>query len=99
MANTYDLGDVVRLIATFTDTGGTLADPTTVTFTYGSPLDSWTTEVSGISTGVTNPSTGVYTIDLLPGLPGVWPYKVNSTGLITTASESYFRVRHPRVSS
>lgn len=97
MANSYDLGDVVRLTATFTDTGGTPADPTAVTFTYGDPAGSWTTETSTGS--VLNPSTGVYTLDIYPDSAGVWSYKVNSTGTIQTAAESYIRVRHPRVST
>ena len=97
MANSYDLGDVVRLTATFTDTGGSYADPTKVTFTYGDPAGSWTTDTSTGS--VLNPSTGVYTLDIYPDSPGVWSYKVNSTGTIQTAAESYIRVRHPRVST
>lgn len=98
MANTYDIGDVVRLTATFRSTGSALKDPTAVTFTYGDPAGSWTTEIYG-GGNVTHPSTGAYRLDIIPDSAGVWIYRVNSTGVVTTASESYFRVLHQRESS
>ncbi len=37
MGSTYDIGDVVRVTGTFTDTGGTVGDPTTCNFLYDTP--------------------------------------------------------------
>ena len=97
-ANSYDIGDVVRLTATFTDTGGSYADPTLVTFSVVDPSGNGSTDTS---TGavVAHPSTGVYTIDVSVDEAGVWQYKVNSTGVVTSAGDSYFRARHSRVST
>ena len=37
MASTYDIGDVVRVAGTFTDTGSVVGDPTTVNFLFDTP--------------------------------------------------------------
>jgi hypothetical protein len=99
MANSYHIGQVVRLTATFTDTGGNFADPTRVTFTVEDPSGNNSTEWSTSTGLVAHPSTGVYTLDVPVDEAGTWPYKVNSTGGVTTASETYFRVQHTKVSS
>ena len=97
-ANSYDIGDIVRLKATFTSTAGVLKDPTKVTFSVVDPLGTGSTDTSTGSV-VVNPSTGVFTLDVTADAAGVWLYKVNSTGIVTSAADSYFRVRHSRVST
>lgn len=98
MANSYHLGQVVRLTATFTDTGDVLTDPSMVTFTVSDPSGNGSTELMG-GGSVAHPSTGVYTLDVAIDEAGVWNYKVNSTGIVTTSADAYFRARHPRVST
>ena len=95
-ASNYDIGDLVRLSATFTSTAGALADPTKVTFVVNDPSGNSSTTTSA-STGVVHPSTGLYTLDVDVDEAGVWQYRVNSTGVVTTAGEAYFRARHSRV--
>lgn len=97
MANSYDIGDTVRVTATFTDTGGTLVDPAKVTFLVGSPTVTSTETSTG--SNVINPSSGVYYLDVVIDTAGAWNYRVLSTGVVDTAADDYFRVLHPRVSS
>lgn len=93
-ANTYDIGDIVRLSGTFTDTGGEPIDPTAVTVQYLDPDGNVTTQGS-----LNHPSTGFYYVDITVDSPGVWAYRIYSTGTGQSAEESWFRVRHLRVST
>lgn len=97
MASTYDIGDTVRLTATYTDTGGTAANPTTVTFVYEDPSGTATT-ITSTSTSVSNPAVGSFFTDLVPDEAGLWEYRSSSTGTIIASEEGYFIVRARRVS-
>lgn len=102
MASTYDLGDVVRITSTFTDTGGTRADPTTVYFAYETPDGTaYSTSYSGagIIVQATTPSTGVYYVDLTTTGRGLYEYRFTSTGVVTASGEGWFSVRARRVST
>lgn len=98
MSNVYDIGDIVRLEATFTDTGAAYLDPTLVTFTV-LPPNSTGIEVTSASTDVIHPSTGVYYYDQLATLPGTWNYRSHSTGIGQSAGEGWFTVRHSQVTT
>lgn len=94
----YDIGDVIRLRGTFTDTGGAYADPTKVSFWVKAP--SSTVYVAATpSTTVLHPSTGVYTADYLPVSTGLYRYRIFSTGNVQAAEEGSFRVATPLVAS
>lgn len=95
MANTYDIGDVVRLTATFTDTGGTAADPSSVKFYYEDPSGNFSTETS--TGNIVNSAVGTYYVDLTLDESGVWEYRVSSTGTIQASEEGYFVARARRV--
>lgn len=95
-ANNYDIGDIVRLTGTFRDTGAALADPTKVTIKYQDPSGNITT-VTSTGASVVHPSTGIYYTDVVPDESGVWEYHIYSTGLITSSTEDWFRVRTQRV--
>jgi hypothetical protein len=101
-ANTHDVGDIVRLKAMFTSTGGTPADPTTVRFTVESPAGTVTTYSSTAST-LTNSAVGTWSYDLtIPDSTasyGVWEYRAFGEGTIVSAEESWFRVLPKRVSA
>lgn len=87
--NTYDIGDQVRLTATFKNRSGSPADPTTVTFTYQKPGG----PVISDSGAVVKDSTGVYHYDLtLDNVPGKWRYRFAGTGALIAAEEGEFRV-------
>jgi hypothetical protein len=96
MANTYDIGDIVRLSASYTDTGGTPANPTTVAFVYERPSGSYSTETS-TGPNVTNPSVGSFHLDVEIDEAGLWEYRVTSAGSIQASTEDYFIVRARRV--
>lgn len=95
-ANTYDIGDVVRLTGTFRSTAGVLTNPTKVTIKYEDPTAVVTT-VSSTMASVTNPSAGIFYTDISPTLAGVWEYRIYSTGSIKSSTEDWFRVRTRRV--
>ena len=96
MASTYDVGDIVRLSATYTDTGGTPANPTTVFFVYERPSGSFSTETS-TGVNVANPTVGSFHLDIDIDEPGLWEYRVTSAGSIQASTEDYFVVRARRV--
>ena len=105
MATTYDVGDIVRCWSTFTDTGGTRSDPTTVYFAYENSAGvSYSTTYTGAgdivkATLPTSHSTGVYYYDITTTGQGLYEYRFTSTGLITASAESYFSVRRQRVTT
>lgn len=82
----FDIGSEVRLIGTFTDIAGALADPTTVLVRIKDPDGNITVE---------NPvrqSIGVYYQDLIISLAGIWYYRFEGTGNVVAAGDSSFSV-------
>jgi len=72
-AVSYDVGDKPKLTATFTDSTGTLFDPTDVSLTIKSPLGVITTLV--YPTNITKVSTGVFTYDISLTRAGLYNYR------------------------
>jgi hypothetical protein len=91
--NIYDVGDLVRITATFQLDNGTLVDPTSVTFQYKKDTETKVTKVYGIDSGVTRDSLGVYYNDIDCVESGLWLYRVYSTGNGQAAAEGKFTVR------
>jgi hypothetical protein len=89
---TYDVGDTVRLLANFSDTGGSPHDPTSVSIMYRAPSSIETT-VTTTSTDITHPSTGAYFLDIVIDSAGTWRWRASSTGSLVSAGESVFVVR------
>lgn len=88
--NAYDVGDQVRVTATFKDLDGDAVDPTTVTVKYQKPGGS---VVTVASESVTNSATGVYFTDLtIDNSPGVWRYRFEGTGALVAAEGGTFYV-------
>ncbi len=91
--NILDVGDVVRLSATFTDLSGSPAIPATVVCRvkngYGSEI---ATYVYGQGTLVATGS-GAYRVDHLIDGPGYWKYRFQGTGTNQAAEEFTFHVR------
>ena len=105
MGSTYDRGDIVRITGTFTDTGGTVGDPTTVHFLYDTPTSTAPTTATRTSTasgavgGITKSSTGVYYYDISSTGQGLYETRFTSTGALAASGESWFSVRHHRVTT
>lgn len=84
--NIFDVGDQIRLEATFT-VDGTDANPTTVVGKVKDPNGAITLPTVSAS------STGVYYMDLYVGTDGDWYYRFEGTGSVVAACEGVFRVR------
>jgi hypothetical protein len=98
--NYYDVGDIIRTSSTFTDTGGTKTDPSTVHYVFTTPagVDSVHTRVGAttgtVDTVVRGATAGTYFRDVTATSSGTYWYRFNSTGNITSAAEANFRVRN-----
>jgi len=93
--NLYDVGDVVRMRASFTNSAGTYVDPSSITLQYrqflADPL-SYTTVVYGVGS-ITRVSTGSYFSDVAVNSDGEWRYRWNGLGENAAAVEEQFKVR------
>ena len=91
--NAYQVGDLVRISAAFTNEAGAAADPTTVTllvklrYVIGSTATTYT-----YPTNITKDSTGNYHVDFTPTTEGIWDYRWVGTGSVQAAAESAFNV-------
>lgn len=90
---TYDLGDLVRLAATFRSADGALQDPTTVAFKHQSPSGAVTTLVYGTDDAVKRDSIGSFHVDVSADTEGEWKIRCESTGTGQAAAESRFFVK------
>ena len=102
--NYYDQLDVVRTSSTFTDTGGTRADPTTVHYVLTTPdgtdIENTRTSTEALVDSISRTTDGVYFRDVTIGTSsGPYWYRFSSTGVITTSAEANFRVRRQYTST
>lgn len=79
----------VRLVATFRDEDGQLANPTTVVWSVRKPDG---TLVDPAPTG-TNPSTGIYHLVLTLDAPGRWKVEVQGAGAVIVAGDFVVNAR------
>ncbi len=76
MSEGHDVGDLIRVEATFRDDLGVLTAPTTVVVTVQAPDGVITTP------SATNPSVGVYRYEFVPSLGGNWKVQFLGTGTV-----------------
>lgn len=95
--NTYDIGDVVRCQATFTNSAGTALDPTGLTFKFKTPAGVVTTYTYGVDGQLLRTTTGVYYVDLNVTIDGIWHYRFDGTGSGQGASENRFYARESNI--
>lgn len=86
----YNIGDQIRIQATFKDISGTVVDPTTVTLKVKVPAGTVST-VTYPGT-ITRSSTGVYFYDFPITASGTHYYNWSGTGAYVVADESSFEV-------
>jgi hypothetical protein len=86
----YNIGDLLRLRATFKDIDGNVADPTTVTLKVKNPASTITTYTYPGT--ISRESTGVYYYDFPVTAAGIHYYNWAGTGAYTAADESSFTV-------
>lgn len=89
--NRYDVGDTVRVSATFRNVNSALADPATVTCTFRRPNG------TNVTATPTSSTTGVWTADTTVDDSGVWRYRFEGTDTESVAEEGAFVVRRQRV--
>lgn len=95
---TFDIGDRVRLAATFQDLNGNLTDPTTITLTVRKPNSPSVTYAYALSPAiVTKDAVGKYHVDLDLHLSGAWKYKWAGAGAVIAAEEGRIFVRSSSV--
>jgi hypothetical protein len=95
--NTYDVGDLVRIDATFT-VDATATDPTTVICRVKAPDGTVSAKTYGTDAEVVKESTaGVYHLDIDITQRGTWRYRWEGTGAAQGAEEGRFDVRRSGV--
>lgn len=88
----YVLGTAVTITETFTVLG-VPTDPTTVTYMVKGPDGVETTYIWGIAPEVSNPSVGVYVLQLAPPAdPGLYFYSIVGTGAVEAAGGGDFTI-------
>jgi len=87
----YNIGDTIRVKATFKDADDALSDPSTVTVTVYEP-DGTETDYTLTGGGVQKESTGVYYADITPTQAGIHWYRFSSTGNPALIEEANFFV-------
>lgn len=96
MPNTYDIGDLVRLRATFVSTDlTTTADPSTILFRVlapGAAVACYAFGVGGAS--ITRAGVGAYYKDITPNAIGQWAYNALATGGVQAVEENTFNVKY-----
>jgi len=97
MANVYTIGQQVQLTATFTNTAGAAADPTTITLKYRVPATGVvTTKTYGVDALIRS-STGVYYFNLTLNVAGEWWYRWEGAGAIIATDEERILVEGTRM--
>ena len=95
----YDLGDLVRCSAAFTNSAGTALDPTAVIVKVKAPDGTVTTYTYGTDPEVVRDSAGNYHIDVDADASGTWYYRFHATGTGQSADEAAFFIQPSSVVS
>ena len=90
MANSYDVGDGIRLKAWFTVTG-ILTDPTIVSLDVREP-NGTITNYQYTSGTVSKEANGKFFHDIFVDAPGQWWYEFYGSGTVIAADEAYLLV-------
>lgn len=88
----YDVGDLVRCSAAFTDSAGVAQDPAGVTFKQKDPSGNIATLTYGVDGALVRASTGNYYVDVSIDEAGTWAFRFAGTGNGQAAAESVFVV-------
>lgn len=94
---TYDIGDIVRVSASFKSLSGSLIDPTSACLVYKAPSGSSSTLVYGTDGALVRDETGIYHVDITATSAGRWDVRWSSSGTGQASEEAYFNVRNRQV--
>ena len=92
--NSYDLGNLVRVSATFRDSSNALVDPAVVKCQVRASSGTITTYTYGASPELVREGAGVYWLDVDASAAGEWRYRWFSTGTGQAAAEDLFAIRN-----
>jgi len=89
---TYDIGDLVRVVARFVNDAGAPEDPTSITFTVRDPRGN---EASQSELQATNPTVGEFQWVMTQPFDesGVWWFRTVADGGVYAATERSVKVR------
>lgn len=93
MMNSYDVGDLVRILSAFRNSGGAAIDPDTVFFAFTDPAGTKVTYEYGADGELVRSGMGIYYVDVDAHLHGRWHYRVFSAGAGQAAHEGIFYVK------
>lgn len=99
MPNVYDVGDVARIMATFTNSAGVAVDPSSV-YVWHRILNPALSDVTTLGYGVNSvvrASAGVYYTDVAVNSGGEWRYRWRGYGDNAGAVEGKFMALFPAV--
>ena len=91
--NSYFVGNVVRVQGNLADLDGTPGDPGGVVVRYRNPAGIITSKTYGTDAEVLRTGTGVYQMDIVANVEGIWTYRFEATGNRAGATEGRFTVR------
>lgn len=95
--NIYDVGDLVKVSAVFSDEYGSAIDPAEVRLAYRTPAGVTTTLLYGTDAAVVRDSVGTYHANINATAAGTWRYRWFSSGTGQAAEEDKFYVRKQSV--
>ena len=88
----FDLGDVVRVIGTWTDADDVAVDPAAVFFQIKDPGRNVTSYEYGVDAEVVKSDSGIYYVDVDGDKARKWFVRLYSTGSGKAAEESDFDI-------
>jgi hypothetical protein len=91
--NYYQVGDLVRGSAAFTNGAGVAIDPSALTFRYRHEDGAETVYTYGDGTVLVRNATGCYHLDFSVGTAGLWFYRFAGTGTGQSAGEEAIYVQ------
>lgn len=97
MPNVYDVGDLVRISAVFTNKDDEPTNPTVTTFKITDPLGNTTTYVYGVGADIVRDSTGHFHVDISVDQVKTWYYRWEGTGALQAAEEARLVGRRSRI--
>lgn len=93
MANTYDVGDQIRITGAFTNSTSATVDPTVITYKHKDPSGNTTTLVYATDPQPVRSTKGTYYVDLTLDEAGTWHDRWAGTGAAVAAAEHFWLVR------
>jgi hypothetical protein len=91
-ANTYIIGNGVKLLCTFRDYAAALADPAAVTCKIKQPDETVVQYDYGTDAELVRDSLGIYYVEFLPSQSGAYCWRFEGTGNVTCAEEAHFTI-------